>query len=120
MDGADVAGFIQAAATVAFLAKLAVDGIKIATDLPRAAPVVLAFVAAIVFQGLLMLSKQSAFDGPTIAGGAIIAFVAWGLAIGVTMAQTKADKVEAKIQTALDSTAGTTREQLDKIVERQN
>ncbi len=120
MDGADIAGFSQAAATVAFLAKLAVDGIKIAVDLPRAGPVALAFVAALVFQTLLLLSKSAPLDGPTIAGAAITAFVAWGLAIGVTMAQTRADKVEQKVQTALDSPAGTTRAELDKAIEKQN
>lgn len=118
MEG--IAGFVQAAATVAFLAKLAVDGIKIAVDLPRAGPVVLAFVAALIFQALLLLNQQATFDGPTIAGAGITAFIAWGLAIGVTMAQTKANKVEEKIQTALDQPSGTTRAQLDKIVEKQN
>lgn len=116
----DVGGFLLAAGAAAFLAKLLVDGIKIAVDLPRFAPVLLAFIGAQGFQFGLLMTQEIIFTRAIIAGAVITGFVAWGLAIGATMAQTKGDKVETKIQTALDSPAGTTRAQLDKSVEKQN
>jgi len=99
MDDA-VTGFLQAAIAASFLAKLAVDGVKMAADLPKWAPVLLAFVAAMIFEFLLLLAQEIAFNQKTYATGAIVGFIAWGLAIGSTSLQTKADKVNERVEAA--------------------
>lgn len=118
---ADVGGFLLAAGATAFLAKLLVDGIKIAVDLPRAGPVVLAFIGAQVFQFGLMMAQNTEFTRAVIAGAAITGFIGWGLAIGATMAQTKGDQVDRKIDTALKMTdPHATRADVDAAVYKEN
>ncbi len=111
-----VAGFITAAAGAAFLANLIVSGIKKAVDLPRWAPVLLAFIAATGGQFLLLLTENATFDRVTNAKAVVIGLIAWGLAIGAVEVQRKGDKVEEKIDAALKADKGTTRAELDKIV----
>jgi hypothetical protein len=114
---ADVGGFLLAAGAAAFLAKLLVDGIKIAVDLPRAAPVILAFVGAQLFQFGLLMTQEVAFTSAVIASAAITGFVAWGLAIGATMAQTKGDKVDERIDVALKmNDKNATKDDVDRAV----
>jgi hypothetical protein len=47
------------------------------------------------------MTQDIEFNRSIIAGAVITGFVAWGLAIGATMAQTKGDKVNEKIDVAL-------------------
>lgn len=118
---ADVGGFLLAAGAAAFLAKLLVDGIKIAVDLPRAGPVVLAFIGAQGFQFGLLMTQDVDFTRSLIAGAVITGFVAWGLAIGATMAQTKGDQVDRKIDTALKmNDPDATRADVDAKVKKEN
>ena len=114
----NVAGFLQAAAASAFLAKLIVDGIKIGIDLPRWGPVLLAFIAAQLAQFGLLFSEDAVLTRPTVAGAAITGVVAWGLAIGVTMAQTKGDRVEEKVDAALALPAGSTKADVEAKVKK--
>lgn len=112
----EVAGFLQAAAAAAFLAKLVVDGIKIAADLPRWGPVLFAFLAAQGAEFGLLMSQGANFTRATVSSAVITGFVAWGLAIGVTMAQTKGDKVNDRIDAALKLAPGSTTADVDKAV----
>lgn len=116
----DVSGFLLSAGAAAFLAKLLVDGVKIAVDLPRAAPVILAFIGAQGFQFGLLMTQETEFSRAIIAGAVITGFVAWGLAIGATMAQTKGDKVEARIDAAKRLTANATNADIDAMVKEAN
>lgn len=88
----NLAQFIQAAAGAAIIAKMVVDGLKMAFDMPRWAPVVLAFVAAQGGEFLLLLSQNATFSKPTIAQAVLIGLIAWGLAIGSTELQKQAAK----------------------------
>jgi hypothetical protein len=112
----DVVGFLQAAATAALIAKLVVDGIKLAADLPRWAPVLLAFVAAEGGQFTLMLANNAVFSKPAVASGTIIGLFAWGLAIGATSLQSFANKTDAKIDAALQLPVGSSRADVDAAV----
>lgn len=117
----DVVDFIQAATAAAFLTNLIVGGVKRGwVTMPAAATVSLAFIAAVGSQFLLLTAKDVTFTRPIVALAVIVGIVAWGLSIGQVEVQRKADRVEVKIQTALDSPAGTTRAQLDKEIEKQN
>lgn len=116
MENLDVSGFIQAAAAASMLAKMGVDGIKMAADLPRWAPVLLAFVLAQGFELLLLVSQGATLATKSIAQAVIIGFFAWGLAIGITALQTKSNKTEEKMDAALAAPAGTTKAEIDKQV----
>jgi hypothetical protein len=112
----DLARFVQAAAGAGFIAKMVVDGVKMAVDMPRWMPVLLAFVVAQGGEFLLLLSQNATFTNPTIASAVIIGIIAWGLAIGVTALQTKANKVEEKIDAARNLPKGATREDVENAV----
>lgn len=112
----NLAQFIQAAAGAAIIAKMVVDGLKMAVDMPRWAPVLLAFIAAQVGEFLLLLSQGAVFTAQTAASAGIIGLIAWGLAIGATELQSKANQVEKKIDTALSMEAGTSRSELETAV----
>lgn len=116
MNGLDVAGFIQAAAAASLLAKMTVDGIKTAFDLPRWAPIILAFLMSQCAEFLLLLSQGATFNSQLIAQAIIIGFFAWGMAIGVTGLQTKADKVAQKIDAALNLPIGSTQSDVEQAV----
>lgn len=111
-----VAGFITAAAGAAFLANLIVGGIKKAVDLPRWAPVLLAYLAATGGQFLLLITEGAIFTTPIIAKAIVIGLIAWGLSIGLVEVQRKGDKVDEKIDTALAMERGSTRAELEKVV----
>lgn len=119
MDGLDVSGFIQAAAAASLLAKMAVDGTKKAVDLPRWAPVVLAFVAAQCAEFLLLTSQGATFNSQLISTAIIIGFFAWGIAIGVTALQTSADKVDKRIEAAKSLDPSATQSDVDKAVRKE-
>jgi hypothetical protein len=114
----DVVGFLQAAATASLIAKLVVDGIKLAADLPRWAPILLAFVAAEGAQFTLMLGNSAAFSGPAIASGTIVGLFAWGLAVGTTQLQTFANKTEERLDAALKLTPNASRADIDREVKK--
>ena len=116
MDGIDVAGFLQAAGAASLAAKMMVDGIKMALDLPRWGPTLLAFLGAQGFEFLLLLSQGATFNKQVTAQAVIIGFFAWGIAIGATALQTRGDKVNQKIDEALKSDPGTTRTEIDAAV----
>jgi hypothetical protein len=115
----DVVGFLQAAATAALIAKLVVDGIKLAADLPRWAPVLLAFAAAEGGQFTLMLANNAVFSKPAVASGVIIGLFAWGLAIGATSLQTFANKTEARLDAALKLDSTASRADIDREVKKE-
>lgn len=110
----NLAQFIQAAAGAGFIAKMIVDGIKMAVDMPRWAPVLLAFIAAQGGEFLLLLSQGATFTQQTIAQAVTIGLIAWGLTIGVTELQKKANKTEERIDTALGMPAGSTKDDLNR------
>lgn len=109
----NLAQFVQAAAGAAIIAKMVVDGLKMAVDMPRWAPVLLAFIAAQVGEFLLLLSQGAVFTTQTAASAGIIGLIAWGLAIGATELQSKANQVDKKIDTALQLPAGSTKQDVD-------
>lgn len=112
----NLAQFIQAAAGAAILAKMVVDGLKMAVDMPRWAPVLLAFIAAQGGEFLLLLSQNAEFTNPAIAQAVIIGLIAWAIAIGSTELQKKANRTEEKIDTALNMPKGSTRAELETAV----
>jgi hypothetical protein len=112
----DLAQFIQAAAGAGFIAKMVVDGVKMAADMPRWAPVLLAFIAAQGGEFLLLLSQNATFTAPTVAQAGIIGLLAWGLAIGSTELQTKANRVEERLEAARSLPAGASKEDVEKAV----
>jgi hypothetical protein len=109
----NLAQFIQAAAGAGFIAKMIVDGFRMAVDMPRWMPVLLAFVAAQVGEFLLLLSQGATFTQQTIAQAGLIGLIAWGLTIGVTELQKKANKTEERIDTALAMPEGSTKNDLE-------
>lgn len=112
----NLAQFIQAAAGAGFIAKMVVDGIRMAVDLPRWAPVLLAFIAAEGGEFLLLLSQGATFTTQTTAQSVIIGLIAWAIAIGSTELQKRANKTEEKIDTALNMPKGSTRAELETAV----
>lgn len=114
--GVDVAGFVQAAGAASLFAKMVVDGVKVATDLPRWAPVLLALIAALGGEFLLLLGQGAMFTTQLYAQATMIGIFAWGLAIGVTALQTKANKTDEKIDAALKAGPGVTRTDIDDQV----
>lgn len=111
-----LAGFIQAAAGAGLIAKMVVDGVRMAVDMPRWAPILLAFLAAQGGEFLLLLSQGAEFTGQTIASATIIGLIAWAIAIGSTALQTKAAKTEERVEAALQLPAGSTKADVDKVV----
>lgn len=112
----NLAQFIQAAAGAGFIAKMIVDGIRMAIDLPRWAPILLAFVAAEGGEFLLLLSQGATFTQQTIAQAVTIGLIAWGLTIGVTELQKRASKTEERLDQALAMPAGSTKEDVEKAM----
>ena len=114
MEG--LAQFIQAAAGAAFISKMIVDGIRMAVDMPRWTPILLAFLAAQAGEFLLLLSQGSTFTTQSTAQAGIIGLIAWGLTIGVTELQRKANRTEERVDAALAAPAGTTKKESDAMV----
>jgi hypothetical protein len=112
-----LATFIQAAAGAGFIAKMIVDGVRMAVDMPRWMPVLLAFIAAQLGEFLLLFSQAAAFNRQTMAQAVIIGLIAWGLTIGVTELQKKANKTEERIDTALAMPQGSSKDDLEKVME---
>lgn len=111
-----LAQFIQAAAGAGFIAKMVVDGVRMAVDMPRWMPVLLAFLAAQAGQFLLLLSQNAEFSRVVIAQSTIIGLIAWAIAIGSTALQTKASKTEERVEAALQLPAGSTKQDVDNAV----
>jgi hypothetical protein len=116
----DLATFIQAAAGAGFIAKMVVDGIRMAVDMPRWMPILVAFFAAQLGEFLLLLSQNATFTSQSIASASIIGLIAWGLAIGSTALQTKAAKVDERIDAALQLPAGSSTKDVDAAVKENN
>lgn len=114
MDG--LATFIQAAAGAGFIAKMVVDGVRMAVDMPRWMPVLLAFVAAQAGEFLLLLSQGAEFNRQSTAQALIVGLIAWAIAIGSTALQSKASRVEERVEAALAAPQGTTKKQVDAEV----
>lgn len=112
----NLATFVQAAAGAGFIAKMTVDGVRMAVDMPRWMPVLLAFIAAQGGEFLLLLSQNAVFTRQTIAQSAIIGLIAWAIAIGSTALQTKAAKVDEKIDAALQLPAGSSKADVEAAV----
>lgn len=112
----NLATFIQAAAGAGFIAKMVVDGVRMAVDMPRWAPVLLAFFAAEGGEFVLLLSQNANFTRVTLAQSFIVGLIAWGLTIGATTLQSKASKVEERVDAALAAPAGATKAQVDATV----
>lgn len=112
----NLATFIQAAAGAGFIAKMVVDGVRMAVDMPRWLPVLLAFIAAEGGEFLLLLSQGAAFTTQTTAQAIIIGLIAWAIAIGSTELQKRANRTEEKIDTALNMPKGSTRQDLENAV----
>lgn len=109
----NLATFIQAAAGAGFIAKMIVDGVRMAVDMPRWMPVLLAFIAAQAGEFLLLLSQGAVFNNQVIAQAVVIGLIAWGLTIGVTELQKKANKTEERLDTALALPKGSTKKDVD-------
>lgn len=115
----NLAQFIQAAAGAGFIAKMVVDGFKMAVDMPRWMPVLLAFIAAQVGQFLLLLSQNADFNKVVIAQSVIIGLIAWAIAIGSTELQKKANKTEERVETALGLPAGSTKQDVEDAMKKE-
>ena len=113
----NLAQFIQAAAGAGFIAKMVVDGFRMAVDMPRWMPILLAFIAAQVGEFLLLLSQNATFTQQTVAQAGLIGLIAWGLTIGVTELQRKANKSEERIDTALAMPEGSSKDDLEQAME---
>lgn len=112
----NLATFIQAAAGAGFIAKMVVDGVRMAVDMPRWAPVLLAFVAAEGGEFLLLLSQGATFTRQTTAQAVIVGLIAWAIAIGSTELQKRASRTKEKIDTALNMPKGSSRQDLETAV----
>lgn len=112
----NLAPFIQAAAGAGFIAKMVVDGVRLAVDMPRWAPILLAFIAAQGGEFLLLLTQNAVFTSQSIASAVVIGLIAWAIAIGSTELQKRAGKVDEKIDTALSMPQGSTRADLEATV----
>lgn len=95
---------------------MVVDGIRMAADLPRWAPVLLAFIAAEGGEFLLLVSQGAVLTTQTTAQAIIIGLIAWAIAIGSTELQKRANKTEEKIEAALNMPKGSTRQDLENAV----
>jgi len=113
----NLATFVQAAAGAGFIAKMVVDGVRMAVDMPRWMPVLLAFIAAQAGEFLLLLSQGAVFNQQVIAQAVTIGLIAWGLTIGVTELQKRANKTEERIDTALAMPEGSSKDDLEKAME---
>lgn len=106
-DGATAAGF----------AKILVDLVKI---MPVPSPSVILPVLAFAFaEGcafLLFLAGDSPTSRQSIAVTVLVGIAATGVAIAATQLQSKGDKVEERVDTALAAPAGTTKKQVDAEV----
>lgn len=112
----NLATFIQAAAGAGFISKMVVDGVRMAVDMPRWMPVLLAFIAAEGGEFLLLLSQGATFTTQTTAQAIIIGLIAWAIAIGSTELQKRANRTEEKIDTALNMPKGSSRQDLETAV----
>jgi len=112
----NLASFIQAATGAGFIAKMVVDGFRMAVDMPRWMPVLLAFVAAQAGEFLLLLSQNATFTRQTMAQAGLIGLIAWGLTIGVTELQKKANRSEERIDTALAMPEGSSKNDLERVM----
>lgn len=115
----NLAQFIQAAAGAGFIAKMVVDGVRMAVDMPRWAPILLAFFAAQGGEFLLLLSQGATFNRQVIASAITIGLIAWGLTIGVTELQKHASKTEERIDTALAMPEGSSKSDLEKEMQKE-
>lgn len=112
----DLAQFIQAAAGAGFISKMIVDGVRLAVDMPRWAPILLAFIAAQGGEFLLLASQGATLSSQTTAQAVTIGIIAWGLTIGVTELQKRASKTEERIDTALAMPEGSSKDDLEKAM----
>jgi hypothetical protein len=112
----NLATFIQSAAGAGFIAKMVVDGVRMAVDMPRWMPVLLAFFAAQGGELLLLLTQNADFNRVSLAQSTVIGLIAWGLTIGATTLQSKANRTEERVDAALAAPAGTTKQQSDATV----
>ena len=112
----NLAQFVQAAAGAGFLSKMIVDGVRMAVDMPRWMPVLLAFVAAQTGEFLLLLSQGAVFTRQSTATAVVIGIIAWGLTIGVTELQKKANRSEERVDTALGMPKGSSKDDLERAM----
>lgn len=106
---------------IAMPVKILVDVIKGA--MPKLPPTLLPVIGLVIgflFSLLVLIAAETAFKSAVYAQCFIAAVGAQAGAMAASGLQNRVNKVEERVQTALDSPAGTTKEQLDKIVERQN
>jgi hypothetical protein len=115
--------FPLVAALTAFIAlpvKFLVDVVKGAIpELPGAFLPLVGIIIGLLFCVVVLVAAETPFKASVYAQCAIAAVGAQVAAMAVTWNQTRADKVDEKIQTALEAPTGTTRAQLEKTVERQ-
>lgn len=116
--------FPLVAALTAFVAlpvKVLVDIIKRAIPkLPGAFLPPIGIVIGFVFCLVVLVAAEIAFKSSIYAQCAIAAVGAQVAAMAVTSLQTHANRVDEKIQTALDSPQGTTRADVDAKVKEEN
>lgn len=114
MDALDI---VKDGATAAGFAKILVDLVKI---MPIPSPTIilpiLAFVFAEACAFLLFLAGNGAYSRQSVAITILVGIAAAATAIGATQLQTKADKVDEKLDVALAAKPGATRADVDKIV----
>lgn len=115
MDAADI--ITQGAAAAGF-AKILVDLVKLSPlpTISKALPV-LAFLFSEGCAFLLAATKpETVFDRPTISVIVLVGIGATAGAIGLTIAQTKADRVGERLDVALDLPHGSTKTDVDKAI----
>ena len=115
-EGADI--ITQGAAAAGF-AKILVELVKMTTLVSsRNLLPILAFVFAEGCAFLLMATKSDAvFNRQVIAMTVLTGIGATAGAIAATALQSRADKVEERVQTALDLPAGSDKKDVDRVME---
>ena len=97
--------------------KFLVDVVKGAIPkLPSAFLPLIGVIVGFLFCLLVLVAAETSFKAAVYAQCGIAAVGAQVAAMAVTWNQTRADKVDEKIQTALDAKPGTTRAQVDAVV----
>jgi hypothetical protein len=115
MDAADI--ITQGVAAAGF-AKVLVELVKL-SPIPaaRSALPILAFFFSEGCAFLLAATKATTvFDRPTIAIVVLVGISATAGAIGLTALQSKADRVEERVETALELPSGSTKSDVDKAI----
>ena len=103
-------------AFIALPVKFLVDVVKGWNLIPGSALPVIGIIIGFAFCVLVLVAAQTAFTAAVYAQCGMAAVGAQVAAMAATWNQTRANKVEERIQTALDLPAGSSKAEVDKAV----